>query len=105
MKYIVNKLMFFGAALMLVAVPVLAEERAGGAARGLAEQGVKDECLLVAMNDCAYQSGSIQKRIDRLQNDISKGAAVYTKDELNTLQNKLDDENKLFDEITTYGGG
>jgi len=59
----------------------------------------KDECLLVAWN-CAQSVDSIQQRIERLSNEIAKGTAVYTKDELNTLKRKLEEINKDLETIT-----
>jgi peptidoglycan hydrolase CwlO-like protein len=101
MRCVIHKLAFLVAALMLVAVPVRAEERVEGSAMRPAEQGVKNECLLVAMN-CANQVDSIQERIDRLQNEIRRGTDVYTNDELKKLQDKLDDANRTFNDLQ-YG--
>jgi hypothetical protein len=69
------------------------------------EQGAsRDECLLVAMN-CRDSVDSIQQRIDRLSKEIAKGTAVYSADELNRLNSKLNDAKRLFlmilDEPTT----
>jgi uncharacterized small protein (DUF1192 family) len=103
MRSVIHKFSFLAAALMLVAVPVLAQEMSEGATMGPgpAEQGVKNECLLVAMN-CADRVDSIQERIDRLQNEIRRGTAVYTNDELKKLQDKLDDANRIFNDLE-YG--
>jgi len=60
----------------------------------------KDECLLVSWN-CAQSVDSIQQRIERLDNEIAKGTAVYTKDELNTLKWKLEEIKKELETITS----
>ena len=50
------------------------------------QQGQKDNCLLVAKN-CpdSYTAG----KIDRLNREIAKGTAVYTEQELRTLNDQL----------------
>lgn len=101
MRCIIRKLTFLAAALMLVAVPVRAQEMSEGSTIGPAEQGVKNECLLVAKN-CPDRIDSIQERIDRLQNEIRRGTDVYTNDELKKLQDKLDDANRTFNGLM-YG--
>jgi hypothetical protein len=58
----------------------------------------KDECLLVAKN-CPDEAISLQERIDKLNIEIGKGTDVYTVNELNVLQKKLDDANKSMDLI------
>lgn len=56
----------------------------------------KDECLLAARN-CGNSVISIQDKIERLKEEIAKGRAVYTREELNKLQQKLDEVNKTLD--------
>lgn len=62
----------------------------------------KDECLLVARN-CSDGVDTIQQRIDKLRIEINKGTEVYTPEELKKLNNKLDDENRLFNDMTIGG--
>jgi hypothetical protein len=102
MRRIIRRVSLLAAALMIISVPVLAEE--GGVMPKMepGEQGVKNECLLVARN-CGDQRDTILERIDRLQNEIKRGSTVYTNDELNKLQDKLDDANRNLNEITTGG--
>lgn len=100
MRHVISKIALIAATLMIMAVPVLADEGAANPAMEPAAQGGKNECLLVAMN-CANQVDSIQQRIDRIQNEINRGNAVYTNEELNKLQNQLDDARKNFDELVT----
>lgn len=64
----------------------------------LANDAQKNECLLVSMN-CAQSVDSIQMRIERLNNEISKGTDVYSIDELNLLKGKLEEINKQLDTI------
>jgi hypothetical protein len=49
----------------------------------------KDECLLVAKN--CPDDFTVQKRIDRLNTEISKGTSVYTPDEINMLKKERDE--------------
>ncbi|MGB9082764.1 MAG: hypothetical protein WCD00_15820 [Desulfuromonadaceae bacterium] len=100
MKRIIRRIALLAAALMILAVPVLAEEGAVSPKTESAAQGGKDECLLVAMN-CGGQRDSILERIDRIQHEIKRGTAVYTNDELRKLQDKLDDANRNLNEITS----
>lgn len=48
----------------------------------------KDECVLASRN-CRDQVDDIQTRIRRLNEEIGKGTAVYTPQELKKLQGKL----------------
>ena len=65
---------------------------------GQAEQQTKqkDECLLVARR-CGISVMSIQDKIEKLKEEITKGRAVYTPEELENLQQKLDDVSKTLD--------
>jgi hypothetical protein len=56
----------------------------------------KDECLLVARN-CGNSAISIQDKIERLKDEIAKGRAVYTLEELNNLKQKLDEVSRILD--------
>jgi len=56
----------------------------------------KDECLLLARN-CGTSAVSIQDKIARLKEEISKGRAVYTVEELNNLKQKLDEVSRILD--------
>lgn len=97
MRHFVHKIVLSVAALLIMAVPVLAEE--GTLMPGTEpQQSDKDECLLMAMN-CANQVDSFQERIGRIQNEINKGTDVYTNEELKVLQNKLDDVKRNFDNV------
>jgi len=82
---------------MLFSAPVRSEEGSVYGTQGEAT-APKDECLLVAMN-CKDNVDSVQQRIDKLQNEIGKGTAVYTADELRILNRKLDEANKTFMEL------
>jgi len=62
----------------------------------------RDECL-VAMRNCANQVDTIQEKISRLQTEINKGTKVYTPQELNTLKMKLNEEQKLMDDLLSPG--
>jgi hypothetical protein len=100
----------------LALVPVLAaaviacsEGSVVGGAEGPSAEGsrqepgrTKDECLLVAVR-CGDSFDTLQQRIDRLQNEISKGRSVYTPDELKILRKKLDNARKTM-EFFKYEG-
>jgi hypothetical protein len=97
MRKIAISIPVIAAALMLYAAPVLSDEWSPA---GVQEETgpVKDECLLTAMN-CTGSADSIQQRIDKLQKEIARGSDVYTPDELRILNQKLDDANKVFNEL------
>ena len=56
----------------------------------------KDECLLVAKR-CGMSAMSIQDKVEKLKEEIAKGRAVYTPEELDNLKQKLDDVSKTLD--------
>ena len=98
---------------MLVAPPVFSDEGAKGTIgengygaqnESSEKQWKKDECLLIAKN-CANETDTIQERIERLHNEILKGADVYTPEELNTLNRQLMDEYTNYYDLTRGGYG
>ena len=58
----------------------------------------KDQCLL-ASKDCRGEVDSIQKKIKKLDAEIKKGKKVYTAEELKALQQKLDEADKMLDNL------
>lgn len=50
--------------------------------------GQKDTCLIVAKN-CSGISDGVLQRVDRLNREIDKGSAVYSPEELKSLQDQL----------------
>jgi membrane protease subunit (stomatin/prohibitin family) len=81
--------------LTTIIMPVFAEEV--NPADSLEQQDQqKDECLLVARN-CGNSAVSIQDKIERLKDEIAKGRAVYTIEELNNLKQKLDEVSRILD--------
>lgn len=52
------------------------------------------------MRRCAEQSESIEKKIERLQNEIKKGKTKYSAEELRKLEAKLTEANAMLDSIT-----
>ena len=99
MRAIARTITVMAAALMIAAVPVLAEEgvpfQTESGFMGQQEESVNNrECLLVAKN-CPTES--IQQRIDRIQTEIGRGTAVYSNDELRTLRQELEDNQKLLE--------
>jgi len=102
MKYLTRRISLLSAALMLIALPVLAEDGTMGQMTEPAQQNEKVGCLLVAKNNCV-QAGSPESRIDKIRTEINKGTDVYTADELIILNNELDKATS--DLIDAYGGG
>jgi len=87
---------------MIVALPVLAEDATGRKMVDPAQQGGKAECLLVAKNSCD-RVGTPESRINTITNEINKGTAVYSDQELIILNNELD--KAISDLNDAYGGG
>lgn len=85
-------------------VPVMAEELYMNAQPDVQQfqQNGKDECLITALN-CGNRAMSIQNRIDAIQNEINKGAAVYTNEELGVLQRRLEDANRELSDAQVGG--
>jgi hypothetical protein len=102
MKLTMRRVSLLSAALMLVALPVLAEDETMSQLTEPAQQNGKAECLLVAKNNCV-QVGSPESRIDKIMIEIKKGTDVYSTDELMILNNELDKATS--DLIDAYGGG
>ena len=102
MRRIVKRIALLAAALMIVAVPVLADEGSMDSRIEQGQQVQKDECLLVAKN-CGDQLDTIQERINRIKGEISRGTDVYTNEELRTLERQLDDAHKTLEELSAGG--
>lgn len=62
----------------------------------------KDECLLLAKN-CNDNSYVIERRIERLRNEINKGNVIYTDEELNILKKKLENDRRALEFIFNEG--
>ena len=103
MKNIVARMAVMAAIAVLYAMPAQAAEGMGNAKTVQDQQGQKDECLLVA-KACPDQQDTIQQRIERLSREVSKGTAVYSRDELRELNSQLQDAYERLD-LLTYGGG
>jgi len=99
MRSVIKRITLLAAALMIVAVPVLADESSMNGKFEQGQQTEKNECLLVAMN-CGNQVDSIQQRIDRIKGEISRGSDVYTNDELRTLNRELEEAVKILEAET-----
>jgi acetylglutamate synthase len=105
MRAIARTITVMAAALMIAAVPVLAEEgvpfQTETGSMSQQEESVNNrECLLVAQN-CPTES--IQNRIDRIQTEIGRGSSVYSNDELNTLRQELEDNQQLLNSEMSGG--
>lgn len=102
MRSILRRITLLAAALLIMAVPVLADD---GAVDKMLDQGRqidKSECLLVARN-CGDSVDSIQQRIDRIKGEIGRGSDVYSKDELRRLDRQLDEYTKTLNDMDLGG--
>ncbi|SNB47336.1 hypothetical protein [Geobacter sp. DSM 9736] len=77
------------AAFMMSAVPALAAEPT---------KDQKNECLLASKN-CATEVDTIQKKMKKLQAEIKKGTKVYSPQELKQLEEKLNEADKMLDNL------
>ena len=102
MRSIFKRIALLAAALMIVAVPVLADEGSMDSRIEPGQRVQKDECLLVAKN-CGDQLDTIQERINRIKGEISRGTDVYTNEELRTLERQLEEANKTLEGLS-FGG-
>ena len=98
MRRLTGMLTILAAAVLLSGSTLMANDTEYG--KEYENQTNKDECLLVSMN-CAQDVDSIQMRIERLDKEIAKGLDVYTREELNILQRKLEDTYKELRDITS----
>jgi hypothetical protein len=98
MRRLTGMLTILAASVLLSGSTVMAADTEYGTQ--IDNQFNKDECLLVSMN-CAQEVDSIQVRIERLSKEIAKGIDVYTREELNILQRKLEETYKELGDITS----
>ncbi len=80
--------------ILLLMTVVLAAPVMASAANGNAESG-KNPCMLDSHNCASAQSDSIQGKIAKLQNELNKGTAIYTVDELKKLDAKFNEYTSL----------
>jgi hypothetical protein len=103
MKRIAVAISVLGASMFISALPVVAAEEElsnmTGQEAPQAQQGAKDDCLLVALN-CPSVPDTVEQRIDKLNREIAKGMDVYTSEELQILNDKLEDAYKEMDKET-----
>lgn len=52
------------------------------------------------LRECALKAESIQEKVKRLEAEVAKGETKYNAKDLKKLKGKLDDANKLLDNIT-----
>lgn len=87
--------MLMAAFMMSATMPVLAAEMT---------KEEKDQCLLASKN-CATEVDTLQKKIKKLNAEIKKGKKVYSAEDLKKLDQKLEEANKMLDDIMTGTGG
>lgn len=101
MRRVLSTLTILAATVLLSGSTLMAKDtELGSEEYGI--EGGKDECLLVSAN-CPQSVDSIQMRIERLNREIAKGLDVYTRDELNTLERKLNEAVKDLEGISSGG--
>lgn len=86
MKKLVVVLMAVG---LFGALPAFAAEHKG--MKMMDAEGQSQECVVT--------SGSIQDKVVRIQKEIKEGSKKYSPEELKKLQIKLDEANKILDEM------
>lgn len=97
MRQILRKIALTAAALMILAVPVMAEDQFGAPGMEPSRASENKECMVVAMN-CGNPMDSTQDRVDRIQNEINRGTGTITPEEMQRLQERLDDANRINNE-------
>jgi len=88
-----KKLMATALTLTLFSATSALAVQHGTSHKQMDEQCAK-ECEMLLKN-CAQETDSLQQKIARLNGEIAKGTAVYTVDELKTLDNKLKEANLI----------
>jgi len=89
---------YVAAAVLASAVPAMAVEHSHAAG----DANCAKECQMLVRN-CAQETDTIQERISKLEREIGKGNAVYTRQELQTLESKLKDAQDTLANITQGG--
>jgi hypothetical protein len=103
MRRLISRITLLAASLMILSVPVLADDMSGVQQREPAAMNPgKDVCLVFAMN-CDGRAESIEDTIRAIKREIKKGNAVYTNEELGILQRKLEQEQRDLYESTEGG--
>lgn len=90
------------AGALLVAAVVLTVPVAGNAMGGKVEAS-KNSCLVYSEN-CPEQADTIIEKLEKLRQEIAKGTAVYTPEEVERLGRKLEEYQWHFD-VLVQGGG
>jgi hypothetical protein len=85
MKKLVLVLMAVG---LFGAMPAFAAEHEG------MKMGTKE-----GVRECALQAETIQEKIKRLDAEVAKGEKKYSAKELKKLKNKLEEANKILDQL------
>lgn len=99
MKTLILVLMAVG---LFAAMPVLAAEHEGmKMEHGMmmdTPEGMKMDTP-EGVRLCVLQSETIQDKIERLKTEVAKGGKKYSAEDLKKLQKKLEEANKLLDEM------
>ena len=84
---------FVAASIMINALPAMSAEAVIDT-HGKSRQ--KDECILLAKN-CGDETYNVERRIEKLKGEIGKGTNVYTTEELEILNQRLNNLYKMRD--------
>ncbi len=87
MRRLIRRLTLNIAALMIIAIPALAANGIGSQEAATAQQNGKVGCL--AMNTDCHVTMSYPDKLDWLQSEIDKGTAVYSREELNVMRERV----------------
>lgn len=91
MKKPVRIIVFSAVAVLFSALPIVADQSCPVSTSEfdkLIQSNMKNQCLVVAKN-CAYETSSVQQRVNELRREIAKGRYVYSADELRNLEKQL----------------
>ena len=90
--------------LFAAAAPVMAMDMDHGAMHNHQQQDAQcvKECDMLLKN-CSQQATTIQEQVRKLQSALQNKGNTYTRDQLKTLQQKLDDTQKFLIEMQEGG--
>ena len=102
MRRLISRLALLTAFLMIIPVPVLAADGIETQGAASAQQNGKVSCL--ALNTDCRVTLSYPDKIEWIQSEINRGTAVYSKEELNLMRERLNKTIKDY-EYNMLGGG
>jgi len=101
------KIAFVLASALISVMPAFAAGGMAGTMPDQNQQNQRDECVLMAKNCVStdpIKQDSLQQRIMRISHEIGKGTAVYTKEELSSLNSQLRDASEQLEFMQSSSG-